>query len=119
MTDNTQELDEIFNDDYFDVKVAKQAILDWHNKQIDQATDSVEAMVADIAFKEGINHVTMGGEWLHRDEVNKQIESVLDRLQQRTVKGDIILGESVYTAITRAIEAERNKLKEGSNDKDS
>src|SRR5690606_14465662 len=26
MTDNTQELDEIFNDDYFDLKVAKQAI---------------------------------------------------------------------------------------------
>ena len=30
----------------------KQAILDWHNKQIEKATDSVEAMVSEIEFKE-------------------------------------------------------------------
>ena len=45
MTDNTQELDEIFNDDYFDVKVAKQAILDWHNKQTESLYELLDEVV--------------------------------------------------------------------------
>lgn len=43
---------------------------------------------------------------------NEQIEAVLDRIHQSTVRGELIKGEPAYMAITRAIEAERNKLKE-------
>ena len=38
MTGSIQELDEIFNDDYFDVKIAKQAIIDWRDKQVEEVT---------------------------------------------------------------------------------
>ncbi len=58
MTDNTQELDEILDkfgwtcvadggDGYGlqneDVSEAKQAILDWHNKQVEELLDRLEA----------------------------------------------------------------------------
>lgn len=50
MTDNLSELDEIFNDDYFDVKVAKQAILDWHKQEI---------------VKARIDELKKHSEWIH------------------------------------------------------
>ncbi len=49
MTDNTQELDEILEDFYdgdirqSDMGKAKQAIIDWHNKQIEAVLDRLEA----------------------------------------------------------------------------
>ena len=49
MNDNTQELDEILEDFYdgdirqSDMGKAKYAILDWHNKQVEEVLDRLEA----------------------------------------------------------------------------
>ena len=87
----------------------KQAILDWHNKQIEEAIEATEKITADIEFKAGINYATMSGEYVHRDEVAKQIEELLDRLEKEITTGRTFTNDYV---ISEAIEAERNKLKE-------
>lgn len=39
--------------------------------EVEKQIEAVEEMTADIEFKAGINHVTMSGEWIHKDEVER------------------------------------------------
>ena len=133
MTDNTQELDEILRNLYntgrheesggltdreLVFNEAKQAILDWHNKQVDEAVESVEKVAADVEYKAGINYAMMSGEYIHKDEANKQVEEVLGGLESINMKAAYNNGtfdeklEQLRYELKRAIEAERNKLKE-------
>ena len=57
----------------------KQAIIDWHNKQVEEAIEATEKITADIEFKAGINYATMSGDYVHRDEVAKRIEEVIKK----------------------------------------
>ena len=97
---------------------AKQAILDWHNKQVDEAVESVEKVAADVEYKAGINYAMMSGEYIHKDEANKQVEEVLGGLESINMKAAYNNGtfdeklEQLRYELKRAIEAERNKLKE-------
>lgn len=125
MTDNTQELDDILNKVYQDgeyyeancenvildghnsrsISNARQAILDWHNKQTTKELDAIM-------------------EW-HE----KEVEAVLDRIGARLteeasgirqIKTDYAYGFTAANDQTNeAIEAERKRLKEPTNDKDS
>lgn len=90
----------------------RQAVVE--RAELDEIFRGLKAMYVDV-------DAVSGEEQIHNfdtakqavlDWHNKQTLELLDRLQQRTVKGEIILGESAYIAITRAIEAERSKLKE-------
>lgn len=53
MTDSTQELNEIiehaYNAGYSAKDMVKQAILDWHNKQVEELLDRLESEVQGIA----------------------------------------------------------------------
>ena len=128
MTDNTQELDEILNDlmEYshsygkgdipssenpplIEARKAKQALLDWHNKQVKNAVATAEDNLDQYWNK----------------ELDKQIEEVLDRLEGENAifkdykyKDGVLVGtEIVCEGIPlSAIEAERNKLKERDDD---
>ena len=44
MTDGKQELDEIFTDES---AKAKQAVIDWHNKQIEEVLDRLDKYLKD------------------------------------------------------------------------
>ena len=122
MTDNTQaELDEIlekygeyyhlkqlnrFSDSEMqlnfaeetDIVRAKQALLDWHNKQVKNAVVTAEDNLDQYWNK----------------ELNKQIEGVLDRLEGKTKALPTWESTSMVDGfdVLSAIEAERNKLKD-------
>ena len=112
MTDNTQELDEITSDlwvkygrpgtmDEF-VPEAKQAILNWHNKQVKNAVVTAEDNLDQYWNK----------------ELNKQIEGVLDRLEGKTKALPTWESTSMVDGfdVLSAIEAERAKLKESTDE---
>ena len=90
---------------------AMQLITDWHNKQVEEAIEATEKITADIEFKAGINHATMSGEYIHRDEVAKQTEELLDRLLEHG-EDFTTFGDGRRSVAVEYIEAERNKLKE-------
>ena len=112
MTDNSQEIDEIFTKytkqvidmchgnrpDVADESAqAKQAILDWHNKQVKNAVATAEDNLDQYWNK----------------ELDKQIEAVLDRLiSEQETEAKAIDGEVITYVLLSDIEAERNKLKE-------
>ena len=97
MTGNTQELDEIFT------KYTKQVIDMCHGNRPDVADESAKAKQAIL------------------DWHNKQIEEVLDRLLVASNYTDRQFSENPQLCLGKrdvqlAIEAERNKLKEQTND---
>ena len=117
-TDNTQELDEIlekygeyyhlkqlnrFSDSEMqlnfaeetDIVRAKQALLDWHNKQVKNAVVTAEDNLDQYWNK----------------ELNKQIEGVLDRLLEHG-EDFTTFGDGSRSVAVEYIQAERNKLKE-------
>ena len=117
MTDNTQELEQLIRsvltpNSYIVPKEGIeliQAILDWHNKQVKNAVVTAEDNLDQYWNK----------------ELDKQIEGVLDRLSnaltgsndfrvEPSVKLYLSVGQIV--SIRSAIEAERKKLKERTND---
>ena len=114
MTDNTQELDEIFQV-YIEPHIppttdeavlsaiheAKQAIIDWHNKQVKNAVATAEDNLDQYWNK----------------ELDKQIEGVLDRAKQRFHEpiehdGSYISISVIDKTFDELIQAERAKLKE-------
>lgn len=66
MTDNTQDLDEILEDFYdgdirqSDMGKAKQAIIDWHNKQVKDPFDYIEPCEPDCSQE---RHAYHKGQW--------------------------------------------------------
>lgn len=52
-----------------------------HAKELEKAVQAAEEITADIEFKAGINHVTMSGEWVQKDELEKAIRAAT--LKQR------------------------------------
>lgn len=124
-TDSTQELDEILFEaieaaatythnvtaeeaDYIQNKT-KQAILDWHNKQMEayhnELTDNEKKV------------------WIYADDLEKRkaraVAAVLDRLlheYELDVDSKWFSSSGGMVDLASAIEAERNKLKESSND---
>ena len=78
---------------------AKQALLDWHNKQVKNAVATAEDNLDQYWNK----------------ELNKQVEAVLDRLEAQFVEEVVVIfgkTEVKKQVPLSAIEAERNKLKE-------
>ena len=112
MTDNTQELDKIM-DEIYDLAYdhlpergiaigtdrIKQAILDWHNKQVKNAVATAEDNLDQYWNK----------------ELNKQVEEVLDRLESQSRRADDCTDDTLVVKMVR-VEAERNKLKERDDD---
>ena len=110
MTDNTQELDEILDfienygvsascdgfDPHKSRSQAKQALLDWHNKQVKNAVATAEDDLDQYWNK----------------ELDKQVEVVLDRLQPKDWASDDTPLSMTRNDFYMTIEAERNKLKE-------
>ena len=108
-TDNTEGLNEITSDlwvkygrpgtmDEF-LPEARQAILDWHNKQVKNAVVTAEDNLDQYWNK----------------ELNKQIEEVLDRLLEHG-EDFTTFGDGSRSVAVEYIQAERNKLKERTND---
>ena len=86
--------------------ITVKAILDWHNKQVKNAVATAEDNLDQYWNK----------------ELDKQVEEVLDRLEKRsdgmpcTVRYSDGSVERIRIVPLSAIEAERNKLKEQTND---
>ena len=109
MTNYNERLDEILREldrgEYLGkggVPGAKQAILDWHNKQVKNAVVTAEDNLDQYWNK----------------ELNKQIEGVLDRLEGKTKALPTWESTSMVDGfdVLSAIEVERNKLKDRDDD---
>ena len=80
-TDNTQELDEILEDFYdgdirqSDMGKAKQAILDWHNKQIEAVIKKPHILPKNAYHLESVKH---GINFYHR-----QMRKRVDKLKEK------------------------------------
>ncbi|BAS17611.1 hypothetical protein AHiyo8_59140 [Arthrobacter sp. Hiyo8] len=59
---------------------ARQALTQLHEAAISEAVDAAEARTADIEFKAGINHATVGGDCMPVDEYIKTSNSAFDQL---------------------------------------
>lgn len=82
MTDNTQELDEILEDFYdgdirqSDMGKAKQTILDWHNKQIEEIIKKPHILPKNAQHQESVKQ---GINFYHR-----QMRKRVDKLKENT-----------------------------------
>lgn len=122
MTDNTQEIEEILA--WLDARMpqpktmneatarvamlqgTKQAIIDWHDKQVENYKGIIK-MADKYTFDTGEVYYS-------QKAVNKQIEAVLDRLEdeKRYTNDTTFLQYDLVVVPLSAIEAERNRLKE-------